>query len=92
MKVKICGIEHEISYEEDKFDAQQTHFGQIDFTNAKILINRNATKAIREETLCHEVIHGILVHLGYEELNDNEQFVSALSNAIYQSFDVKVYD
>lgn len=92
MKVNICGIEHEILHEEDKFDAQQTHFGQINFADAKILINRNIAKSIQEETLCHEVIHGILVHLGYEELNDNEQFVSALSNAICQSFDVKVYD
>lgn len=35
------------------------------------------------------MIHGILVHLGYSEQSQDEQFVQALANAIYQGFDIK---
>jgi len=35
------------------------------------------------------MIHGILVHLGYVELANNEQFLKALGNSVYQGFTVK---
>jgi hypothetical protein len=36
------------------------------------------------------MIHGILVHLGYTEQSQDETFVQALANAIYQGFDIRV--
>lgn len=47
-----------------------------------------ATEA-KEETICHEMVHGILVHLGYTEQSQDETFVQALGNAIYQGFEIK---
>ena len=47
------------------------------------------SKEHKLETLCHEIVHGIFFHLGYNEYAVNEQLVQALGNAIYQSFDIK---
>ena len=33
--------------------------------------------------------HGILMHLGYDDLSNDEHFVQAIGNAIYQGFTVK---
>ena len=87
--VNICGIPHVIAYEEDKFQIDDVKFGYIDYQNAKIYINSNVAEEIQAETLCHEIIHGILFHIGRQEMSDNEILVQALANAINQSFSVK---
>lgn len=91
MKVNICGIPHEIIECEDYFDAD-THLGQIDYKACEIRINKDMTKEAKEETICHEMVHGILVHLGYFNQSQDEQFVQALANAIYQGFDIRGSD
>ena len=88
MIVNICGVPHEVIECEDNF-SDDLHLGIIDFKNAIIKINGSATKEIKEETICHEVIHGILVHIGRDELSQDETFVQSLSNAIFQSFTIK---
>jgi hypothetical protein len=35
------------------------------------------------------MVHGMLVHMGYDELSQDEQFVQALGNAICQGFEIK---
>lgn len=88
MKVNICGILHKVIECEDKFDLD-THFGQIDYKTCEIRINKDMSEEAKTETLCHEMIHGILVHLGYSDQSQDEQFVQALGNAVYQSFEIK---
>lgn len=88
MKVNICGIPHKVIECEDHFDVD-THFGQIDYKACEIIINKNMATEAKEETICHEMVHGILVHLGYTEQSQDEQFVQALANAIYQGFEIK---
>lgn len=92
MRISICGIPHEVVECEDKFDADQMHLGQIEFKDAKILINRNIAHVVKEATICHEVLHGMLVHIGRDDLSNDEQFVTALGNAIYQAFNVRYLD
>lgn len=87
-KVNICGIPHKVVYCEDSFN-MDTHFGQIDYGKCLIKVNKDLPKEAMEETLAHEILHGILIHLGYEEEAQNEQFVQAMSNAIYQTFTLK---
>jgi Zn-dependent peptidase ImmA (M78 family) len=87
--VNICGLLHEIIYEEDKFQIDDIKFGFIDYQNAKIYINSNVAEEVLVETLCHEIIHGILFHIGRQEMSDDEILVQALANAINQSFSVK---
>ena len=89
MKVNICGILHEVVECEDSFTADSTHFGEIDFKACRIRINKDMSEEAKEETLIHEMIHGILVHLGYSEQSEDETFVQGLANAIYQGFDIK---
>ena len=88
MKVKICGITHEVIECEDTFDVD-LHFGMIDFKKSLIKINSDLSEEVKKETLCHEILHGILVHLGYNNLNEDETFVQVLANAINQTFDIR---
>jgi len=91
MKVNICGIPHEVKEYEDKFDVD-CHFGQIDHKACEIRINKDMTDKVKDETICHEMVHGILVHLGYDEQSQDEQFVQALGNAICQGFYIRAYE
>lgn len=88
MTVNICGMPHKIIECEDNFNVD-THFGMIDYKELVIKVNKNMPEEAKKETICHEMLHGILVHLGYEEFSQNEQFVQALGNAIFQGFNIK---
>ena len=48
--------------------------------------------SIKQETLCHEILHAMLVHLGYDELSQDEKLVQALANAVNQTFMVRGED
>ena len=87
--VNICGIPHNVIYEKDRFQIDDIKFGYIDYANAKIYINEDIAEQLKIETLCHEIIHGILFHIGEQEMSEDENLVQALANAIYQSFDIK---
>lgn len=89
MKVNICGIPHNVLFEEDVFNSDGTHYGQIDYARCLITINSDLRDEVRKETICHEMLHGMLVHMGYDELSQDEKFVQALGNAICQGFDIK---
>ena len=89
IKVNICGILHDVIYEKDRFQIDDIKFGYVDYANAKIYINEEITEQLQRETLCHEIIHGILFHIGKQEMSEDENLVQALANAIYQSFDIK---
>lgn len=88
MTVNICGIPHKVIECEDNFNVD-THFGQIDYKACEIRINKDMATEAKEETICHEMVHGILVHLGYTEQSQDEIFVQSLGNAIYQGFNIK---
>lgn len=87
--VNICGIPHKIFESEDIFDSESTHLGQIEYSKCIIHINKDMPDEHKQETLCHEIVHGMLFHMGYTELNQDEKFVQALGNAIYQTFKVR---
>lgn len=88
MKVNICGIPHTVIECEDKFDAE-IHLGMIDFQRAQIFINSEMSPEMKDATLCHEILHGILTHIGRDDLSEQEEFVTAMGNAIYQTFSIK---
>lgn len=88
MIVNICGVFHEVTECNDHFNVD-THFGMIDYARCEIKVNKDLTEQGKQETICHEMVHGILVHLGYGEYSQDEQFVQALGNAIYQGFEIK---
>lgn len=88
MTVNICGIPHRIVECEDNFNVD-THFGQIDYKTCEIRINKDMTEVCKKEAICHEMIHGIFVHLGYNDYTNDEQLVQALANAICQGFEIR---
>ena len=87
--MKICGVRYDVVETEDVFDVDATHFGQIDFKKGRILLNKDLSEDVKAETLVHEVTHALLVYIGRQDLTEDEQFVQALGNAIYQTFDLK---
>lgn len=88
MTVNICGVPHKIIEVKDEFNVD-THFGQIDYLKNEIKINANMAEDNKKEAICHEMVHGIFVHLGYNDHSQDEQLVQALANAIYQGFEIK---
>lgn len=86
--VNICGITYKIEYVEDKFD-MDLHFGQIEYGKGRILVNKDLAPDVMRQTIVHEMVHGMLLALGYNELTNDEQFVQAFSTAISQTFDIK---
>ena len=91
MKVNICGLEHDIIECEEMFD-KDLHMGQIDYDKCQIKINKQLAPQLKDATLCHEIMHGVLIHIGREDLSYDEQFMTALGNAVNQTFCVKKYD
>ena len=87
--MKICGVNYEVVETEDMFDSDATHFGQVDFKRGKIILNKDMSDDVKAETLVHEVTHAILVYIGRQDLTEEEPFVQALGNAIFQTFDLK---
>lgn len=73
---------------EDNFNVD-SHFGDINYTEAKIRINRDMPEDLQMVTLVHEWLHGALVMIGFNEEAQNEQFVQALSVAINQTFKIR---
>ena len=88
VRVNICGVPHEVVEVVDNFD-MECHLGMIDYKKAVIKINKDLQGLNRKETICHEMVHGMLVHTGYTELANDETLVQALGNAIMQGFDIK---
>lgn len=88
--IKICGVPYTITEHDDIFNADASHFGMIDPVGCEIRINKNLKDPSKQETLCHEITHGILIHIGRTDLSDDETFVQSLGNAIFQSFMPKV--
>ena len=89
MRVNICGIIHDVIECADDFNVDILHLGQIDFKGCRIKINKDSNEQIKNEALCHEMIHGILVHIGRDDLSNDESLVQALGNAICQGFTIK---
>jgi ssRNA-specific RNase YbeY (16S rRNA maturation enzyme) len=84
MKVNICGLTYDVVQ-----DIFSNDLGEISYRDCTIHISKRQCEQSLKETLCHEMVHGMLEHLGYRELNDDEQFVQSLANAIYQGFEIK---
>ena len=60
--------------------------GEINFLTGEILIDKTMSAEIKNQTLMHEVLHGILDLLGYSELNEDEEKVQGIATALHQMF------
>jgi len=89
-KINICGIKHEIAEVNGPELGTEYPMGEIDYGKAQIKINMDLADEVKLTTLCHEILHGMFVHVGREDLAQDEQLVTALGNAISASFKPKV--
>lgn len=86
--INICGINHKIEEYTDIFDCD-THFGQIDYATATIKINKDLPDDLKQLTLVHEILHGILTLTGYDDLSQDETLIKTLSCELNRIFDIK---
>lgn len=86
--VNVCGIYYKVIEKEDNFTADE-YFGSVDHVKSEIIINKNLEPQAKTETVIHEMVHAMLMHIGCEDLKNDEKFVQALANAIYQGFEIK---
>lgn len=83
MQVEILGVNYEIK-ELDIVDENPNVLGQIVYQKQEIQIKKSLLKDMKNSTIIHEIVHGILFHSGKQELNEKEDLIESLSSSIYQ--------
>lgn len=83
MNIKIAGIPYTVKEVGTIDEADEGVVrGKILYSNGLILLKRNQPKELKRETLIHEVVHGLFVEIGRNDLSEDETLVQSLANAI----------
>ena len=80
-KVPILGITYTIAFEE--LDDEN---GYISPRRQHIGIRHGMNDELVQQTVLHEIIHGVLDQLGYHELYEDERLVQGLAIGLHQAF------
>ena len=89
-EVKICGIPYKIIEKECIESGNSGRcLGLITYDEGTIEIRKGQQPDYYNQTLIHEVVHGMLVMIGRNDLSEDETFVQTLALAISQTFDLK---
>lgn len=88
--VKICGIPYEIIDKDFIESCSGRCVGLITYDEAKIEMRKGQHPDYYKQSLVHEVVHGMLVMIGRNDLTDDETFVQSLALAISQTFELKI--
>lgn len=90
MKVDICGLKYKVKEVEVIDEGYEGIVqGRIEYSKQKILLKKKIPKQIKKETLIHEIIHGVLLHIGRTDLTEDEMFVQSLANGLYRTFEIR---
>lgn len=81
MRIKICGVVHEIIYEGHP---DFTSWGSIDHIKCKIKLRKDLNSQCQATAFIEEIIHGILVHTGFQGKH-NETLIGSIANGLYQA-------
>ena len=84
-EVKIFGETYEV-IEQEIIDNMVEKIGLIDHMQNKIYIKKSISEDKKKVTLIHEILHGVLSQLGFDEEHDNEHLIDSLATALYQVF------
>jgi hypothetical protein len=82
-KVNILGKVYKIEYLKN-INNNPNQFGEIDYVNQIIKIQKDCNKEYQESTLLHEIIHAIFEQLGFYDENKNEHLICSLETGLYQ--------
>ena len=89
-KINICGIPYKIKEVPVIDEADEGIIqGKIIYSQSTIYIKKDLPKKLKKQVLYHEIIHGVLVALGYNEQSADEAFVQSLATALYKIFEIK---
>ena len=86
--VNICGIPHQI-IEKDYIEGNGCVLDEIEYRSCTISMRKDQTPEMYNQTLIHEIVHGILVMIGRNDLSEDETFVQTLALAINLTFEIK---
>lgn len=82
LKVKIMATEYKV-IEVEQIDKNKRVLGEIDYLEQSIKIERDLPVELKKEVLLHEVLHGILEKLGFDDINNDEQKVQSIASTLY---------
>ena len=88
MKINLCGIPYDVRFVEDGFNLE-TQFGEIKFLEGVIRINNKISAELKEQTIWHEALHGILELIGRGDLSEDEVLISNMAIALNQLADIR---
>ncbi|MCH4281525.1 MAG: hypothetical protein LKF83_00115 [Solobacterium sp.] len=80
-KVNILGVDYMVK-EVSVVSKDEPRFGQIDFMKCEITIDESLPEDLKQQTLWHEIIHGICELTGNYDISANENAVQSLATAI----------
>ena len=84
-RIRIQGIDYRVEYVKHKTDVDRQHeqalLGEINYNDGVIRLAYRPLESAMEQTLLHEVIHGVAYYLG---LSLDEDVVDRLSVGLYQ--------
>lgn len=86
-KVKVGAVPFKIT-DVPIVDGDKNILGQTDNTLCTIELRDDMPKALRKQTLLHELVHAWLTMISENDLCENELFVSSLALAMCESVDV----
>ncbi len=81
-KVKIMATEYKIE-EVEQIDKNKRILGEIDYLEQIIKVEKGLPIELKKEVIVHEILHGILEKLGFDDLNDDEQKVQSIASTLY---------
>ena len=81
-QVKILATKYNVE-EVEQINKYTRLLGQIEYAEQKIKIDKNISEDLKQEVLLHEILHGILEKLNYEEINNDEQKVHSIASTMY---------
>jgi hypothetical protein len=65
--VRILGVDYGITYESRLNNGSSLAYGHIDYEKSMIRLNNDDAKEQRlQQTLLHEIIHGVVYHMGFD--------------------------
>lgn len=85
MDINIMGVTYEVK-EVDEVSNTENLSGLIDYRTCEILLDKNIAQEVKEHTLVHEIVHGVLSSLGMYDLNNDESAVQSIASALYCTF------
>ena len=83
--INILGVVFTVK-EVDCVNKTDPRKGEIDYLTNEIRIDRNMPPSSKNQTLMHEILHGMFDLLGLEELRDDETKVQVMATALHQIF------